>query len=93
MSEYDRKDDVKIDYLIGKFEMFESKVEDKLDHMSEKVEVNSKKLSDLNKRMDGIEDKFSMWATTVKTVKFIGILLFFLVSLNFEQVVRLLTKG
>lgn len=93
MDEYDRKDDVKIDYLIGKFEMFESKVEDKLDIMSEKVEVNSKKLSDLNKRMDGIEEKFSMWATTVKTVKFIGILLFFLVSLNFDQVVRLLTKG
>ena len=93
MSEHDRKDDVKIDYLIGKFEMFESKVEDKLDIMSEKVEVNSKKLSDLNKRMDGIEEKFSMWATTVKTVKFIGILLFFLVSLNFDQVVRLLTKG
>lgn len=93
MSEYDRKDDVKIDYLIGKFEMFESKVEDKLNNMSEKVEVNSKKLSDLNKRMDGIEEKFSMWATTVKTVKFIGILLFFLVSLNFDQVVRLLTKG
>ena len=93
MAEYDRKDDVKIDYLIGKFEMFESKVEDKLNNMSEKVEVNSKKLSDLNKRMDGIEEKFSMWATTVKTVKFIGILLFFLVSLNFEQVVRLLTKG
>ena len=93
MNEYDRKDDVKIDYLIGKFEMFESKVEDKLDIMSEKVEVNSKKLSDLNKRMDGIEEKFSMWATTVKTVKFIGILLFFLVSLNFDQVVRLLTKG
>ena len=93
MAEYDRKDDVKIDYLIGKFEMFESKVEDKLDIMSEKVEVNSKKLSDLNKRMDGIEEKFSMWATTVKTVKFIGILLFFLISLNFEQVVRLLTKG
>ena len=93
MSEHDRKDDVKIDYLIGKFEMFESKVEDKLDIMSEKVEVNSKKLSDLNKRMDGIEEKFSMWATVVKTVKFIGVLLFFLVSLNFDQVVRLLTKG
>ena len=93
MADYDRKDDVKIDYLIGKFEMFESKVEDKLDNMSEKVEVNSKKLSDLNKRMDGIEEKFSMWATAVKTVKFIGILLFFLLSLNFDQVVRLLTKG
>ena len=93
MDEYDRKDDVKIDYLIGKFEMFESKVEDKLDNMSEKVEANSKKLSDLNKRMDGIEEKFSMWATTVKTIKFIGVLLFFLLSLNFEQVVRLLTKG
>ena len=93
MGEYSSKDDVKIDYLIGKFEMFESKVEDKLNNMSEKVEVNSKKLSDLNKRMDGIEEKFSMWATTVKTVKFIGVLLFFLLSLNFEQVVRLLTKG
>ena len=82
-----------LNYLIGKFEMFEKKIEDKIDIINQTMLDNTEKIDKVSNRITNIENKLSTWATVVKTVKFVGVFLFFLLTLKFEAVIKLLSRG
>ena len=82
---YRRESDQQLAKLIGRFEMFE-------EHHKAKLGEISDKLDDMSDRLHRVEQKFSVLATVVKTLKVIGYLILVATAFGAGEALRLIGR-
>ena len=80
-----RESDQQLAKLIGRFEMFE-------EHHKAKLGEISDKLDDMSDRLHKVEQKFSVLATVVKTLKVIGYFILVAAAFGASEALRLLGR-
>jgi hypothetical protein len=82
---YRRESDQQLAKLIGRFEMFEENHKAKLGEISDK-------LDDMSDRLHKVEQKFSVLATVVKTLKVIGYFILVAVAFGAGEAIKLIGR-
>ena len=80
-----RESDQQLAKLIGRFEMFE-------EHHKAKLGEISDKLDDMSDRLYKVEQKFSVLATVVKTLKVIGYFILVAAAFGAGEALRLIGR-
>ena len=80
-----RESDQQLAKLIGRFEMFE-------EHHKAKLGEISDKLDDMSDRLHKVEQKFSVLATIVKTLKVIGYFILVAAAFGAGEAIRLIGR-
>jgi hypothetical protein len=80
-----RESDQQLAKLIGRFEMFE-------EHHKAKLGEISDKLDDMSDRLYKVEQKFSVLATVVKTLKVIGYFILAAAALGAGEALKLIGR-
>lgn len=82
---YRRESDQQLAKLIGRFEMFE-------EHHKAKLGEISDKLDNMSDRLQKVEQKFSVLATVVKTIKMIGYFILVAAAFGAGEALRLIGR-
>lgn len=82
---YSRESDQQLAKLIGRFEMFE-------EHHKAKLGEISDKLDNMSDRLYKVEQKFSVLATVVKTLKVIGYFILIAAAFGAGEAIRLIGR-